>query len=52
MSDSIHKGHRQRMKDRFQQEGLDHFSDIQVLELLLFYCVPRQDTNPLAHRLL
>ena len=52
MSDSIHKGHRQRMKDRFLQEGLDHFSDIQVLELLLFYCVPRQDTNPMAHRLL
>ena len=52
MSDSIHKGHRQRMKDRFLQEGLDHFSDIQVLELLLFYCVPQKDTNPIAHRLL
>ena len=52
MSESIHKGHRQRMKERFLQEGLDHFTDIQVLELLLFYCVPRQDTNPLAHRLL
>ena len=52
MSDSIHKGHRQRMKDRFLQEGLDHFSDIQVLELLLFYCIPRQDTNPIAHKLL
>ena len=52
MSDSIHTGHRQRMKDRFLQEGLDHFSDIQVLELLLYYCIPRQDTNPIAHRLL
>ena len=52
MSESIHKGHRQRVKERFLQEGLDHFTDIQVLELLLFYCVPRQDTNPLAHRLL
>ena len=49
---SIHDGHRQRMKDRFREEGLDHFSDVQVLELLLFYCVPRQDTNPIAHALL
>ena len=33
---SIHSGHRQRVKERFQKEGLDNFSDIQVLELLLF----------------
>ena len=49
---SIHDGHRQRLKDRFLQEGLDNFSDVQVLELLLFYCIPRQDTNPIAHALL
>lgn len=49
---SIHAGHRQRVKERFQKEGLDHFSDIQVLELLLFYAIPRQDTNPIAHALL
>ena len=49
---SIHDGHRQRLKKRFRNEGLDNFNDINTLELLLFYCVPRQDTNPLAHRLL
>ncbi len=49
---SIHDGHRQRLKKRFRNEGLTHFDDLYVLELLLFYCVPRQDTNPLAHRLL
>ena len=49
---SIHDGHRQRMRERFLSEGLDNFSDIQVLELLLFYAVPRQDTNPIAHALL
>lgn len=49
---SIHDGHRARMKARFREEGLDHFSDIQVLELLLFYAIPRQDTNPIAHALL
>lgn len=49
---AMHQGHRQRLKARFLAEGLDHFNDINVLELLLFYCVPRRDTNPLAHKLL
>ena len=49
---SIHKGHRDRLKKRFLEEGLDGFTDIQVLELLLFYAIPRRDTNPVAHNLL
>jgi len=49
---SLHDGHRHRMKERFRKEGLDHFEPHQVLELLLFYCVPRQNTNPLAHSLI
>ncbi len=49
---SIHDGHRARMKQRFRQEGLDNFSEVQVLELLLFYAIPRQDTNVIAHSLL
>ena len=49
---SMHDGHRQRLKNRFLNEGLDNFEELQVLELLLFYCIPRQDTNPVAHRLL
>jgi len=49
---SMHDGHRQRLKKRFLNEGLDNFEQLQVLELLLFYCIPRQDTNPVAHRLL
>ncbi len=49
---SINDGHRQRLKDRFRQEGLDNFPEIYVLELLLFYCIPRQDTKPLARKLL
>jgi len=52
MADSIHKNHRKRVKERFLQEGLDHFSDVQALELLLFYSIPQGDTNPLAHELL
>lgn len=49
---SIHDGHRERVKNRFRKEGLDSFEEIHVLELALFYCVARKDTNPLAHALL
>ena len=51
-NESIHGGHRERLKARFRSEGLDNFTEFQVLELLLFYCIPRQDTNALAHRLI
>lgn len=49
---SIHDDHRQRVRTRFLESGLDGFNDIQVLEYLLFYCIPRRDTNPVAHALL
>lgn len=49
---SIHKEHRQRVKRRFLREGLDHFEELHALELLLFFSNPRDDTNPIAHRLL
>jgi len=49
---STHEGHRQRLRQRFLDEGLDHFDEIQVLELLLFYCIPRKNTNEIAHALL
>ena len=48
----IHKGHRERLKQRFLENGLDNFTDIQALELLLFYAIPQRDTNPIAHALL
>jgi DNA repair protein RadC len=48
----LHKGHRERLKERFLREGLDGFEDHQVLELLLFQVIPRRDTNPIAHRLI
>lgn len=49
---NIHSGHRQRLKNRFLADGLRSFNEINTLELLLFYAVPRKDTNPIAHRLL
>ena len=49
---SVHDGHRERKKTQFREHGLDAFADHEVLELLLFYAIPRADTNPVAHRLL
>jgi len=48
----LHAGHRERMKNRFLKNGLEGFDDVNVFELLLFFVLPRQDTNPLAHALL
>ncbi len=47
-----HEGHRQRLKNRFLNSSLDNFEPHNVLELLLFYSIPRQDTNEIAHALM
>ena len=47
-----HDGHRKRLKARFVKSGLDDFEPHNVLELILFYSVPRKDTNPIAHKLI
>lgn len=49
---SVHEGHRERMKKQFGEHGGASMSDIQFLEMLLFYAIPRRDTNVLAHALL
>ncbi len=49
---SIHKGHRQRLKEEFLAQGLEKAPAHKVLELLLFYAIPQGDVNPLAHRLI
>lgn len=52
MAENIHAGHRERVRERFMEEGLDAFNDHEALELLLYYCVRQKDTNELAHRML
>lgn len=47
-----HEGHRERLKNRFLSGGLANFEPHNVLELLLFYSIPRQDTNEIAHALI
>lgn len=48
----VHDGHRQRLKNRFEKQGLDVFDDTSALELLLFYSKPRTDTRNIANMLL
>ena len=48
----IHDGHREKMRQRFLKGGLDSFADHEALELLLYYAIPRRDTNPIAHALM
>ena len=50
--ENIHGGHRDRMRSRYLQEGPDGFADHELLEMLLYGCIPRGDTNPVAHLLL
>ena len=40
------------MRQRFLKSGLESFADHEALELLLYYAIPRRDTNPIAHRLM
>ncbi len=51
-STQIHSGHRQRMTESYLMAGADAFSDVQMLEYLLGFSIPRKDTNPIAHKLL
>ncbi len=47
-----HTNHRERVRRRFLTDGFDSLEDHVKLELLLFYAIPRRDTNPIAHNLL
>lgn len=48
----LHDGHRDRVKKEFLQGGLEYFSEVRALELLLFYTRSQGDVNPTAHTLL
>ena len=45
-------GHRQRLRERYINNGIESLHEHEVVELLLFYAMPRVDTKPLAHKLI
>ncbi len=51
-NENVHIGHRERMRKRFLETNLEGFSDHQIVEFLLFYAIPRMDTNVIAHKLI
>ena len=51
-TNSHHKGHRDRLRDRFLNGGAKALHDYEVLELLLFQAIPRRDTKPIAKALI
>lgn len=46
------KDHRARLRERFRLGGAAAMPDYELLELVLFRSIPRQDVKPLARRLL
>lgn len=41
-------GHRERLRKRFREGGLDALPDYELMELVLFRAIPRRDVKPLA----
>ena len=53
MKDNPHSGHRERLRQRFAENGItERTPDHEILEFLLFYSIPRINTNDIAHRLI
>ncbi len=48
----LHSGHRERVRQRIREQGVESLQDHEVLEWLLFHTIPREDVNALAHRLI
>ena len=47
-----HENHRQRMRERFSRTGGEGMQDHEMLEMLLYYSIPRKNTNEIAHNLI
>ena len=48
----LHSGHRQRMKQKFLLNCGREMADHELLELFLYYSIPRRDTNETAHQMI
>ena len=46
------RDHRKRLRERFLSGGAEAMPDYEMLELVLFRAIPRQDVKPLARRLI
>ena len=51
-SDNPHEGHRERMRAKIENGFVDSFTDVELLEVLLYYVIKRSNTNVTAHNLI
>ena len=52
MADNPHSGHRDRLRKKFLDNSFDGLEMHEILELMLYYGIPRKDTNSIAHKLI
>lgn len=52
MAELNREGHRQRVKTAYLNNAFDSMPDHNVLEMLLFYSIPRVDVKPIAYELI
>ncbi len=51
-SENPHEGHRERMRIKIENGFVDSFTDVELLEVLLYYVIKRSNTNVTAHNLI
>lgn len=49
---NVHAGHRERMRQRIREHGMETLQVHEVLEYMLYFIIPKRDVNPLAHELI
>ena len=49
---NVHAGHRERMRQRIREHGMETLQVHEVLEYMLYFVIPKKDVNPMAHELI
>ena len=49
--ENLHSGHRKRLKEKYLKGGIDLLEFHEIIELLLYFTIPRRDTNKIAHEI-
>jgi len=50
--DNPHAKHRQRLREKIKNSGINALAEHEILEWLLTYTIPRKNTNPIGHKLI
>ena len=50
--EEVHSGHRKRVWEKFSEKGLSVFNEHEIMEIILYSCLPRVNTNETAHLLI